>query len=329
MPKVEVEETTEANIATSTTEATDKTLCDESKADTAKIVAPPSGIHDEKQSIETLDTPKSLKEADIETKVETEMVAEKVIPKAVDSEIEKIDHDYEDVTPLNSVIDEKVIAPEKNNTEVVDVKEEIAKVLVEVTSTNPPVASPRNKKDSFVETKEEIVDDLEFIKAKLTTPPIVPAKAKRASKEVKEADVKDKEKEVKEVVDKDKFHEVQLEEVKENDTEQKKKETEVKNKCQEVKKETVKEKETAKNNKDTEDIAVEIEDITLKEKVDVKSSPSNAKKVEEFSRECIPPMRPTRSRRAQARISVPDWRPPKQSLLEYVFSCFRPNIVDQ
>merc|ERR1712059_130438 len=130
-------------------------------------------------------------------------------------------------------------------------------------------------------------------------------------------------------VDKDEFQDIKEEEVKDKNTEQKNKETEVKDKCQEVKKETIKEKEATKNNKDAEVTAVQIEDIKLKEKVDVESSPSNTKKVEEFSRECIPPVRPTRSRRAQARISVPDWRPPKQSLLEYVFSCFRPNIVDQ
>merc|ERR1712126_259771 len=89
------------------------------------------------------------------------------VPQAATDE--NIDNDYEDGTPLNSV------------------KEEI-------------VEKPR---DSFVETKEEIVDNLEFIKAKLSTSPTAPVKAKRASKEPKEdvvADVKPEVKsEVKEV----------------------------------------------------------------------------------------------------------------------------------
>merc|ERR1711872_1181344 len=76
---------------------------------------------------------------------------------------ENIDNDYEDVTPLNSV------------------KEEI-------------VEKPR---DSFVETKEEIVDNLEFIKAKLSTSPAAPVKAKRASKEPKEEVVAEVKPEVK------------------------------------------------------------------------------------------------------------------------------------
>merc|ERR1712112_14046 len=47
-------------------------------------------------------------------------------------------------------------------------------------------------RDSYQVTKEEIKDDLEFIKAKLATPPLPPAKTKRASKEVqqKKQDVK-------------------------------------------------------------------------------------------------------------------------------------------
>merc|ERR1719282_77269 len=47
-------------------------------------------------------------------------------------------------------------------------------------------------RDSYQVTKEEIKDDLEFIKAKLATPPLPPAKTKRASKEVqqKKQDIK-------------------------------------------------------------------------------------------------------------------------------------------
>merc|ERR1711990_1190206 len=137
---------------------------------------------------------------------------------------------------------------------------------VDPTTDTPPVVSPRHKRnrDSFVETKEEIVDDLEFIKAKLATPPTAPAKGKRASKEAAEIpEATEGTKEVVENVEKEKAAE------------------------------TVKE-----------------------EKAEAKP---------EFARECIPPVRPQRSRtRAGARLSVPDWQPPKQTIFDYLISCFKP-----
>merc|ERR1711890_191926 len=81
------------------------------------------------------------------------VVTENVPTKPAAATDENVDHDYEDVTPLKTVVEEVVEKP----------------------------------RDSFVETKEEIVDNLEFIKAKLSTSPIAPVKAKRASKEAKEA----------------------------------------------------------------------------------------------------------------------------------------------
>merc|ERR1712179_558809 len=69
---------------------------------------------------------------DVEPAVIT--AVEKVTTEPTEATNGNVDHDYEDVTPLNS----------------------IAEDLVE------------KERDSFVETKEEIVDDLEFIKAKLT-----------------------------------------------------------------------------------------------------------------------------------------------------------------
>merc|ERR1711892_429577 len=47
--------------------------------------------------------------------------------------------------------------------------------------------------------------------------------------------------------------------------------------------------------------------------------------VEKFARECIPPVRPERLKRNSAKINVPDWQPPKQNILTYIFGCFKPS----
>merc|ERR1712226_251211 len=141
---------------------------------------------------------------------------------------------------------------------------------VEPTTDIPPVVSPRHKRnrDSFVETKEEIVDDLEFIKAKLATPPTAPAKGKRASKEAAEIP------------------------------------------------------ESTKGTEEPERTKEVVENVE-KANETVKEEKAEAKP--EFARECIPPVRPQRSRtRPGARLSVPDWQPPKQTLLDYLVSCFKP-----
>jgi len=44
-------------------------------------------------------------------------------------------------------------------------------------------------------------------------------------------------------------------------------------------------------------------------------------KVDEFSRECIPPVRPIRSKKAE-KLQVPEWTAPKQTIFQYLFSCF-------
>ena len=121
-----------------------------------------------------------------------------------------------------------------------------------------PVASPRNKRDSFIEIKEEIVDDLEFIKAKLATPPAAPAKTKAASKDV------------------------------------------------------------------TEMIAVKDDPTEPLEEVE-EAGGKDLAAAQEVLREFIPPARPERSRRVTSRLVVPDWRPPKQTLLGYILNCFRPH----
>jgi len=295
--------------------------------------APVEEKQDETQAVKSDATPTTV------TVSEAQSGAEDPV-KLSDDTAEDADHDYEDVTPLNSVKDEVVAAQGEDTGEVAKVNEDVNKVVedappvatprmkkyedvthvntviddvvatpvkdtAEVTNAvDVPLDSPRNKKDSFVETKDGIVDDIEFIKAKLTTPPIAPAKSKRASKEVKEMEVN--EMEVKDV-------EVKAMEVKKEDV----KDQTVKVDAKEVTdKEEVKPKEVIK------------EEVNSKEDV-VLEGPSSNEKKEEFSKECIPPVRPLRSRRAPAKLEVPDWRPPKQSILEYVFGCFRPNIVDQ
>merc|ERR1712126_580839 len=173
------------------------------------------------------------------------------VPQAATDE--NIDNDYEDGTPLNSVEEEIVEKP----------------------------------RDSFVETKEEIVDNLEFIKAKLSTSPTAPVKAKRVSQEPKEEVVAEVKPEVK----------PQVKEIKEV--------KEVKEVITKIKEETV---------------------VKPKETTEVSKKESTETKTEEFSKECIPPVRPARSRKTQARLSVPEWTPPKQSILEYVFSCLKPKV---
>ena len=129
---------------------------------------------------------------------------------------------------------------------------------------NATLPSPR-------ETKEEIVDDLEFIKAKLATPPTAPAKGKRASKEVAESP------------------------------------------------------EPAKASEEVEKPKEVVENVVEKEKVNESAEEEKAEAKQEFARECIPPVRPQRSRtRPGARLSVPDWQPPKQTIFDYLLSCFKP-----
>jgi len=50
---------------------------------------------------------------------------------------------------------------------------------------------------------------------------------------------------------------------------------------------------------------------------------SNIVKPGEYSRECIPPVRPERSRKKE-NLQVPQWTPPKQNIISYLFGCFRP-----
>merc|ERR1719234_2060165 len=224
------------------------------------------------------------------------------------------DHDYEDVTPLNSVADDVMLNTEYEDVTLLDsvVEESVVAPLEdkpqpavpqplgktqepvpepeapapvpqpEADATEPkleaavedttPVGSPRDKRnrDSFVETKEEIVDDLEFIKAKLATPPTAPAKGKRTSKEAAEIP-------------------------------------------------------EATNGPEEPERTKEVVENVEKEKANETVKEEKAESKPEFARERIPPVRPQRSRtRPGARLSVPDWQPPKQTIFDYLISCFKP-----
>ena len=43
--------------------------------------------------------------------------------------------------------------------------------------------------------------------------------------------------------------------------------------------------------------------------------------------ECIPPVRPQRTKRS-SRIQVPEWTPPKNDLFSYLFGCVKPRVAD-
>jgi len=46
-----------------------------------------------------------------------------------------------------------------------------------------------------------------------------------------------------------------------------------------------------------------------------------------FATECVPPVRPQRTKKA-SKLNVPEWSPPKNDLLTYFFSCIKPKVSD-
>merc|ERR1712018_705352 len=69
----------------------------------------------------------------------------------------------------------------------------------------------------------------------------------------------------------------------------------------------------------------EVVDNVEKEKANETVKEEKAEAKPEFARECIPPVRPQRSRTGPgARLSVPDWQPPKQTIFDYLIGCFKP-----
>merc|ERR1711881_517015 len=235
---------------------------------------------------------KASNDAEESTKQEITAEESQVVEQAKEATAPAQDHDYEDVTPLNSVADEVMLSTEyedvpldvapvedkpqpavpqplgktpepvskaESPTPIPPVEEanaaepvaavEIAPeksqtpVAVEPNTDVPPVVSPRHKRnrDPFVETKEGIVDDLEFIKAKLATPPTAPAKGERASKEAAEIP------------------------------------------------------ESTKGTEEPERTKEVVENVEM-EKANETVKEEKAEAKPEFARECIPPVRPQRSR---------------------------------
>ena len=185
--------------------------------------------------------------------------------------------------------------------ETAEVDSEVSKLSPEEI-TKPPITVPRRVKtmsgsnetdprirDSYQETKKEIEDSLTFIKSKLTqSPPVPPNKTKRTSNAPKTED-----------------------------------------------KEPAPEKMKNPENSDYEPIntthpdpvyeTIPVDDTTL-EKYNPKDMTEENGKPKEYSRECIPPVRPTRTRKPES-LRVPDWSAPKQNLISYLFSCFVPKKV--
>merc|ERR1712223_12359 len=286
-----------SNVLNDTSDAKTVTGSEKSSLDAEKVKADAEKAEEETAAIAT-EEPTTQNKAPavvVEQPAPTDHDYEDVTPLNSVADEVILNTEYEDVTLLDSVADESVVAPleekpqptvpqptdktpepPKSDTVTVpeaagDGKPEEASTAAATTDV-PPVVSPRHKRnrDSFVETKEEIVDDLEFIKAKLATPPTAPAKGKRASKEVAENP------------------------------------------------------EPAKASEEVEKPKEVVENVVEK----VNESAEEKEKAEakqEFARECIPPVRPQRSRtRPGARLSVPDWQPPKQTIFDYLLSCFKP-----
>merc|ERR1712158_82418 len=167
------------------------------------------------------------------------------------------DHDYEDVTPLNSVADEVMLNTEYEDVTLLDSVVEESVVAPLEDKPQPAVPQPLGK-------TPEPVPELE-----------APAAIAQAEENVTVAEAAEIPEATKAVEEPERTEEV------------------VENVEKEKANETVKE-----------------------EKAEAKP---------EFARECIPPVRPQRSRtRPGARLSVPDWQPPKQTIFDYLISCFKP-----
>ena len=154
----------------------------------------------------------------------------------------------------------------------------------------------RNR-DSYTATKEEIEESLNFIKSKISsTPPIPPSKAKRHSMLPKTEPKADSDIRPTFKADDDEIPGYEpigqtIEPVYESIA--------------------LESKENDDGRANTK-IPKKVEIIRTSEDVSGK----------EFSKECIPPVRPTRSKKKE-NLVVPVWSPPKQNILSYLFSCFK------
>jgi len=167
-------------------------------------------------------------------------------------------------------------------------------VTVPRRSKNVSESKTDKQRDSYAATKEEIEESLNFIKSKMSsTPPVPPSKAKRQSV-LDQAEPK-----VEKTADPAVPAEIDeipgYEPVGTNT---------------EPLYELIGEKE--KSSETDQQLPKQVEIIRTSEEVSK----------QEFSKECIPPVRPTRSKKKE-NLDVPAWSPPKQNIFSYLFSCFK------
>ena len=167
-------------------------------------------------------------------------------------------------------------------------------VTVPRRSKNVSESKTDKQRDSYAATKEEIEESLNFIKSKMSsTPPVPPSKAKRQSV-LDQAEPK-----VEKTADPAVPAEIDeipgYEPVGTNT---------------EPLYELIGEKE--KSSETDQQLPKQVEIIRTSEEVSK----------QEFSKECIPPVRPTRSKKKE-NLEVPAWSPPKQNIFSYLFSCFK------
>jgi len=188
---------------------------------------------------------------------------------------------------------EPTVGKQVDQPESCDAKNE-GPVTVPRRSKNVSESKTDKQRDSYAATKEEIEESLNFIKSKMSsTPPVPPSKAKRQSV-LDQAEPK-----MEKTADPALTAEIDeipgYEPVGTN---------------AEPLYELIGEKE--KSAETDEQLPTKVEIIRTSEEVSK----------QEFSKECIPPVRPTRSKKKE-NLEVPAWSPPKQNIFSYLFSCFK------
>ena len=199
----------------------------------------------------------------------------------------------------------------------------------------------KTKRDSYQETKQEIQESLSFIKSKLTEPivPVIPP-VEKAVETVKDEGKTKAEEPIETVKEKNKT-EAAVESKTEKPVESVKAETKT-NKV-ESKAAASKQDSPKGSTPDYEPISVNDPDPVYESVVESTPSPQeNAKSVgksgakqpdkveiiektdlskRQFGVECIPPLRPARTKKSD-KMEVPSWKPPEQNIMSYLCGCF-------
>lgn len=188
--------------------------------------------------------------------------------------------------PADVVVDNSLV--EKSPVAVIEGLPDLASVTEPLPATHESL--PINS-GTYEATKEEVEQSIDFIKAKLKTPspPIAPPKSHRSAKVAKEAP--------KEVI-----------------------KQQITTECPEVKEVTEDKNVSAEVVKEVPKTSNKAATPTTKD-VHAATETPNAE-VKQPVTDTIPPVPPMRKRK---QLQVNDWRPPRQSLIEYIFGCFVPH----